>query len=66
MAKNDKPVMRCDLHHDELCGSVLKCRDCGWWPAEIARRKQLPLVQGPDGLYRKHVGKKRPDEPESD
>ena len=36
------------------------CEGCGWNAAEQARRKRLPLEQGEDGRYGKHVGV-RPD-----
>lgn len=36
------------------------CEGCGWSAAEQARRKRLPLEQGEDGRYGKHVGV-RPD-----
>lgn len=36
------------------------CEGCGWNAAEQARRKRLPLEQGEDGKYSKHVGV-RPD-----
>ena len=32
------------------------CEGCGWNAAEQARRKALPLEQGEDGKYGKHVG----------
>lgn len=32
------------------------CEGCGWNVAEQARRKALPLEQGEDGKYSKHVG----------
>lgn len=34
------------------------CEGCGWNVAEQARRKALPLEQGEDGKYGKHVGVK--------
>lgn len=34
------------------------CEGCGWNVAEQARRKAMPLEQGEDGKYRKHVGAK--------
>lgn len=34
------------------------CEGCGWNVAEQARRKALPLEQGEDGKYSKHVGAK--------
>lgn len=34
------------------------CEGCGWNAAEQARRKALPLEQGEDGKYSKHVGAK--------
>lgn len=34
------------------------CAGCGWELAERARRKTLPLEQGEDGKYGKHVGVK--------
>lgn len=36
------------------------CEGCGWNAAEQARRKRLPLEQGEDGRYGKHIGV-RPD-----
>ena len=42
------------------CGhysGVANCRHCGFWKAEHARRLTLPMVKGPDGLWRKHVGR---------
>lgn len=33
------------------------CATCGWYKPEIARRKELPLVKGEDGLWRKIIGK---------
>ena len=36
------------------------CTGCGWNAAEQARRKALPLEQGEDGKYGKHIGV-RPD-----
>lgn len=32
------------------------CEGCGWNAAEQARRKALPLEQGEDGKYSKHIG----------
>ena len=52
MAKRDRPVSRCEIHLEEYRGGS-KCYRCGWWPAEIERRKALPLIKGKDGLYRK-------------
>lgn len=34
------------------------CEGCGWNAAEQARRKTLPLEQGADGKYSKHVSVK--------
>lgn len=32
------------------------CKICGFNKEEHARRLKLPLVKGPDGLWRKYVG----------
>lgn len=34
------------------------CHKCGFHQKEFERRKELPLVGGPDGVYRKYVGVK--------
>lgn len=45
-----------------LCGcpdgkiNAEKCNHCGFDADEDARRKELPIVRGEDGLHRKHVG----------
>lgn len=35
------------------------CKTCGFWKEEDARRKELPMIKGQDGLRREYVGKGR-------
>jgi hypothetical protein len=37
------------------------CATCGFDAAEAARRRAIPLTLGPDGLWRKYVGRERED-----
>ena len=61
MEKEESAVMRCVLRLEDYCGRYSQCRQCGWWPEEIERRKDLPLVKGENGLFHKVVRKEGND-----
>ena len=49
----------CSINKNILTCPLCPCSECGWSYKEIERRRKLPLIEFPNGLYGKDVTKPR-------